>query len=40
MRPDAPIGNLLLNGKLVIRDSVRRIRPSTAHAPVQQDNLY
>ncbi|MDX5627068.1 MULTISPECIES: LacI family DNA-binding transcriptional regulator [unclassified Brenneria] len=40
MRPDAPTGNLLLNGKLVIRDSVRRIRPSTTHSPVQKDHLY
>ncbi|PWC22351.1 cytochrome-c peroxidase [Brenneria roseae subsp. roseae] len=40
MRPDAPTGNLLLNGKLVIRDSVRRLRPSKTHAPVQDDHLY
>ncbi|ATA23813.1 cytochrome-c peroxidase [Brenneria goodwinii] len=40
MRPDAPTGSLLLNGKLVIRDSVRRIRPSKTHSPVQEDDLY
>lgn len=40
MQPDAPIGNLLLNGQLVTRDSVRRLRPSKTHAPVQDDHLY
>ncbi|WJV68676.1 LacI family DNA-binding transcriptional regulator [Pectobacteriaceae bacterium CE70] len=40
MQPDRVMGNLLLNGTLVIRDSVKRIRPSKMHAPVQADNLY
>nr|WP_237166084.1 substrate-binding domain-containing protein [Pantoea stewartii] len=38
--PDLPPGNLLLNGKLVVRDSVRRIRDNPGHAPVQQYGLY
>ena len=38
--PDLPPGNLLLNGKLVVRDSVRRIRDNPGHASVQQHGLY
>lgn len=38
--PDAPVGNLLLNGKLMIRDSVRRIRDNKNHSAVQRDGLY
>ncbi|WP_413723014.1 LacI family DNA-binding transcriptional regulator [Sodalis sp. RH23] len=38
--PDAPVGNLLLNGTLMIRDSVRRIRDNKNHSAVQRDGLY
>ena len=40
MQPNTPVGNLLLNGTLVIRDSVRRIRTSQNQALVQKDSLY
>ncbi|MBS0969693.1 cytochrome-c peroxidase [Chimaeribacter arupi] len=40
IRPQAPVGNLLLNGTLVVRDSVRRIRPHKAHTAVQNEGLY
>ncbi|MGE1562982.1 LacI family DNA-binding transcriptional regulator [Pantoea septica] len=33
-------GTLLLHGKLVVRESVRRIRDNLSHAPVQQHGLY
>ncbi|MGC1043837.1 LacI family DNA-binding transcriptional regulator [Pantoea agglomerans] len=35
-----PTGSLLLNGRLVVRESVRRIRDNLSHAPVQQHGLY
>ncbi|NDL63270.1 LacI family DNA-binding transcriptional regulator [Acerihabitans arboris] len=38
--PDGPVGNLLLNGRLMIRDSVRRIRANKNHSAVQRDGLY
>lgn len=40
IRPQAPVGNLLLNGTLVIRESVRRIRPTKNHTAVRNDGLY
>jgi DNA-binding LacI/PurR family transcriptional regulator len=40
IRPQAPVGNLLLNGTLAVRDSVRRIRPNKSHAAVRSDGLY
>lgn len=40
IRPDAPTGTLLLNGKLVVRESVRRIRPGKTRTLVQGDGLY
>ncbi|WP_413733888.1 LacI family DNA-binding transcriptional regulator [Sodalis sp. RH21] len=38
--PDGPVGNLLLNGTLMIRDSVRRIRDNKNHSAVQREGLY
>ncbi|TKI07930.1 LacI family transcriptional regulator [Martelella alba] len=38
--PESPIGNLLLNGTLMIRDSVRRIRGNKSRFAVQNDGLY
>lgn len=40
IRPEAPVGTLLLNGSLAVRDSVRRIRPGKRPASVQHDGLY
>ncbi|GDX04663.1 LacI family transcriptional regulator [Buttiauxella sp. A111] len=40
IRPDAPVGNLLLNGTLMVRDSVRRIRPNKSHTAVSSVGLY
>lgn len=40
VRPQAACGTLLLNGTLVVRDSVRRIRPGKGHTAVQRDGLY
>jgi DNA-binding LacI/PurR family transcriptional regulator len=40
MQPNTPLGNLLLNGTLVARDSVRRIRTSQTQALVQKDGVY
>ncbi len=40
LHPGAPPGTLLLNGKLVVRESVRRIRDNLSHAPVEQHGLY
>ncbi|KHT37647.1 LacI family DNA-binding transcriptional regulator [Pectobacterium carotovorum] len=40
IRPEAPVGNLLLNGTLVVRQSVRRLRASKSVAPIQDKSLY
>ncbi len=40
IRPTAPTGNLLLNGSLAVRDSVRRIRPNKIRALVNNSGLY
>ena len=40
LRPEAPYGSLLLHGTLVVRDSVRRIRPGKRHTAVEQQGLY
>ncbi len=40
IRPDAPVGNLLLNGSLAVRESVRRIRHNKSHTAVKSDGLY
>ncbi|MBX9444348.1 LacI family DNA-binding transcriptional regulator [Dickeya chrysanthemi] len=40
MQPERGSSNILLNGTLVIRDSVKRIRPSQRHSPVQDTDLY
>ncbi|SLM63674.1 MULTISPECIES: LacI family DNA-binding transcriptional regulator [Dickeya] len=40
MQPGRSAGHMLLNGTLVIRDSVKRIRPSPRHATVQDTDLY
>ncbi|WP_160702557.1 MULTISPECIES: LacI family DNA-binding transcriptional regulator [unclassified Raoultella] len=40
IRPDAPRGSLLLNGTLVVRDSVRRIRSGNRLTTVAQAGLY
>ncbi len=31
IRPDAPVGSLLLHGRLAVRESVRRVRPEREH---------
>lgn len=40
LRPEAPHGSLLLHGMLVVRDSVRRIRPGKGHTAVEPQGLY
>ncbi|AYH50322.1 LacI family transcriptional regulator [Dickeya fangzhongdai] len=40
MQPGRGTGNILLNGTLAVRDSVKRIRPSQRHSPVQDTDLY
>ncbi len=40
IRPQAAIGSLLLNGTLVVRESVRRIRLSQAPTRVEPEGLY
>ena len=40
LRPEAPHGSLLLHGTLVVRDSVRRIRPGKGHTAVEPQVLY
>jgi DNA-binding LacI/PurR family transcriptional regulator len=40
MRPEAPHGSLLLHGTLVVRDSVRRIRPGKRRTAVEPQGLY
>lgn len=40
LRPEAPHGSLLLHGTLVVRDSVRRIRPGKGHTAVEPQGLY
>ncbi len=37
---EAPHGSLLLHGTLVVRDSVRRIRPGKGHTAVEPQGLY
>ena len=40
IRPQAPVGSLLLNGTLVVRESVRRIRPGMQRTAVEREGLY
>lgn len=40
IRPETPAGNLLLNGTLAVRESVRRIRSNKTHAAVKNEGLY
>ena len=40
LRPDAPTGTLLLNGRLAVRESVRRIRPDKRRTAVDREGLY
>jgi DNA-binding LacI/PurR family transcriptional regulator len=40
MRPDAPVGTLLLNGTLQVRESVRRIRQGKRRTAVEREGLY
>jgi len=40
LRPDAPSGTLLLNGTLIVRESVRRIRPGRQSMTVEREGLY
>ena len=40
IRPDTPVGALLLNGKLVVRESVRRVRPNKGRTAVEREGLY
>ncbi|EMD6811547.1 LacI family DNA-binding transcriptional regulator [Citrobacter koseri] len=40
VRPNAPIGTLLLNGTLTVRESVRRIRPGKRRTAVEREGLY
>ena len=40
IRPDAPVGSLLLHGRLAVRESVRRVRPGKGHTAVDREGLY
>lgn len=40
IRPETPMGNLLLSGTLTVRESVRRIRPNKSHTAVDNEGLY
>lgn len=40
LRPRAPCGSLLLYGELVVRASVRRIRPGNRRGEVSSEGLY
>ncbi|BBV66890.1 TPA: LacI family transcriptional regulator [Kluyvera ascorbata] len=40
IRPDAPVGSLLLHGRLAVRESVRRVRPGKGHTAVEREGLY
>ena len=40
MRLDAPVGTLLLNGTLAVRESVRRIRQGKRRTAVEREGLY
>lgn len=40
VRPDAPVGTLLLNGTLAVRESVRRIRQGKRRTAVEREGLY
>lgn len=40
IRPNAPHGALLLHGTLVVRGSVRRIRPGNRRTAVEREGLY
>ena len=40
LRPDAPVGTLLLNGTLTVRESVRRIRQGKRRTAVEREGLY
>lgn len=40
IRPDAPVGSLLLHGRLAVRESVRRVRPGKGHSAVEREGLY
>ncbi|WP_171554510.1 LacI family DNA-binding transcriptional regulator [Shigella sonnei] len=40
IRPDAPVGSLLLHGRLAVRESVRRVRPGKGDTAVEREGLY
>ena len=40
IRPQAAIGSYLINGTLVVRESVRRIRPGQRRTAVEREGLY
>lgn len=40
IRPQAAVGSLLINGTLVVRESVRRIRPGQRRTAVEREGLY
>ncbi|HBD6619854.1 TPA: substrate-binding domain-containing protein, partial [Shigella sonnei] len=40
IRPDAPVGSLLLHGRLAVRESVRRVRPGKGNTAVEREGLY
>jgi len=40
LRPEAPVGTLLLNGTLAVRESVRRIRQGKRRTAVDREGLY
>ncbi len=40
IRPDAPVGSLLLHGRLAMRESVRRVRPRKGNTAVEREGLY
>ncbi|WP_192458652.1 LacI family DNA-binding transcriptional regulator [Musicola keenii] len=40
LQPGRPAGNMMLNGTLIVRESVKRIRASKQHCPVQDYDLY
>lgn len=40
IRPQAATGSLLINGTLVVRESVRRIRPGQRRTTIEEEGLY
>ncbi len=40
IRPDAPVGSLLLHGRLAMRESVRRVRPEKREHRRGTEGLY